>query len=110
MDTLLAQEDQTDLKTFLKILKEGHSEILVVCFYLLYYCFTENRGTSSPVDIRPSLLQHGLLSFQDLNRVKNMKEIHRHEERNRDVLPHGVGEIVLRIDLHILQRYETPEI
>ena len=68
-----------------------------------------------PVHIRSSLLHHGFLSIQNLLRVQDVEEVDRHEERHREVLPHGVGEVVLRVDHRVLtgnigERQEKEEI
>lgn len=57
-----------------------------------------------PVHIRSSLLHHGLLSFHDLLGVEDVEEVDRHVERHRDVLPHGVGHLILRVDHGVLTR------
>lgn len=61
------------------------------------------RSSSSvPVHIRSSLLHHGLFSIQDLLRVEDMKKVDGHEEGHREVLPHGVGEVILWINDGVL--------
>lgn len=59
-----------------------------------------------PVHKRSSLLHHGLLSLQDLLRVQDVEEVDGHVERDRDVLPHGVGHFILRVDHCVLTRKE----
>lgn len=68
-------------------------------------CGKVNGGGGShcvPVHIRSPLLQHGLFSFENLLRVLDVEEVDGHEERNRDVLPHGVGHVVLWVDHCVL--------
>lgn len=57
-----------------------------------------------PVHIRSSLLHHGLLPVQDLHGVEDVEEVDRHVERHRDVLPHGVGHLVLWVNHGVLTR------
>lgn len=64
---------------------------------------TQNRSRHIPIYIWTSLLDHGLLPRQDLIRVEDVEEIDGHEERDGDVLPHGVGEVVLGVDLYVLR-------
>lgn len=57
-----------------------------------------------PVHIRSSLLQHGLFSHENLIWVQDVEEVDGHEERHRNILPHGVGHVVIWVDHCVLAR------
>lgn len=59
-----------------------------------------------PVHVRSSLLQHWLLSFLNLFWVQHVKEVDRHEEWHRNILPHGVGHFILRVDDCVLTKHD----
>lgn len=61
--------------------------------------------SSSPVDEGAPLLHHGRLPGQHLLGVEDVEEVDGHEEGHRDVLPHGVGHLVLRVDHRVLKSH-----
>lgn len=71
------------------------------CTHALRIMFSGDIGCV-PVHIRSSLLHHGLLSLQDLLGVEDVEEVDRHVERHWDVLPHGVGHLILWVDHGVL--------
>lgn len=62
------------------------------------------RLNGVPVHVGTPLLQHGLLALQDLLRVEDVEEVDGHEEGHGDVLPHGVGHLILGVDHGVLTR------
>lgn len=77
---------------------------------VLFYFFQPHRTRRVPVHIRSPLLQHGLLPCENLIWVQDVKEVDGHEERHRDVLPHGVGHVVLWVDRCVLARKAGGEV
>lgn len=77
-------------------------------FFVLFFSTHKCRRVCFcvPVHIRSSLLQHGLFSFLNLIGVQDVKEVDRHVERHGNILPHGVGHVIVWVDGRVLTRQE----